>query len=54
LEEIDDEAEAKKRGFPKGSSFKLLKRDLIMVTEVDSKAAYEKYAQERKAALERI
>ncbi|RDX48270.1 aromatic compound dioxygenase [Lentinus brumalis] len=33
LEEVNDEAEARKRGFPKGSSFKLLQRDVILVPE---------------------
>ena len=31
LEEIKDEAEARKRGFPKGDTFKLLHRDIILV-----------------------
>ena len=29
-EHIEDEEEARKHGFPKGSSFKLLKRDLVL------------------------
>ncbi|TFK86369.1 aromatic compound dioxygenase [Polyporus arcularius HHB13444] len=33
LQEVNDEAEARKRGFPKGSSFKLLQRDVILVPE---------------------
>ena len=33
LEHIEDEEEARKRGFPKGSSFKLLKHDLVLLTE---------------------
>ena len=30
-EHIEDEEEARKRRFPKGSSFKLLKRDLVLL-----------------------
>ncbi|KAI0831162.1 aromatic compound dioxygenase [Trametes gibbosa] len=31
LEDVHDAAEARKRGFPKGDSFKLLKRDIVLV-----------------------
>jgi hypothetical protein len=47
LVDIDNEAEARKRGFPKGSKFKLLERDVIMVREEDSRIAREKGAAER-------
>lgn len=30
---MKDEAEARKRGFPKGDTFKLLKQDLILMPE---------------------
>ncbi|KIJ14709.1 hypothetical protein PAXINDRAFT_12534 [Paxillus involutus ATCC 200175] len=33
LEQVDDDAEARKRGFPKGGSFKLLKYDIVLLTE---------------------
>ncbi|KAM5539017.1 hypothetical protein V8D89_007240 [Ganoderma adspersum] len=33
LETVKDEAEAKKRGFPKGDTFKLLKQDFILMPE---------------------
>ncbi|KAH7912165.1 Intradiol ring-cleavage dioxygenase [Hygrophoropsis aurantiaca] len=33
LKEINDDDEARKRGFPKGGSFKLLSYDLVLVTE---------------------
>jgi len=33
LEQIDDETEARKRGFTNGGPFKLLKRDIILLTE---------------------
>lgn len=38
LEQVDDDEEARKRGFPKGGSFKLLKRDIILLTEEQSHA----------------
>ncbi|KAF8548763.1 aromatic compound dioxygenase [Imleria badia] len=37
LEQVDDEEEARKRGFPKGGSFKLLKRDIVLLTEEQSR-----------------
>lgn len=42
--DVDDEAEARKRGFPKGSKFKLLKFDFVLVTNEESKAALEQQA----------
>ncbi len=33
LETVNDEAEARKRGFPKGNTFKLLQRDVILVPQ---------------------
>lgn len=36
---MNDDAEAKRRGFPRGGSFKHLKFDIILVTEEQSKAA---------------
>ncbi|PIL34129.1 hypothetical protein GSI_03840 [Ganoderma sinense ZZ0214-1] len=33
LETVKDEAEARKRGFPKGDNFKLLRRDVILVPQ---------------------
>ncbi|KAL1947698.1 hypothetical protein VTO73DRAFT_13422 [Trametes versicolor] len=44
LSEVRDEAEARKRGFPKGGSFKLLHRDIILVPEEQSKQAFEQNA----------
>lgn len=35
---MDDEAEARKRGFPKGTKFKLLKYDFTLLTEEESAA----------------
>ena len=47
LEDINDDAEARKRGFPKGGSFKLLKFDIVLVPEAESKAAREEFAKQR-------
>ena len=33
LEHVEDEEETRKRGFLKGGSFKLLKRDIVLLTE---------------------
>ncbi|EPQ52090.1 dioxygenase family protein [Gloeophyllum trabeum ATCC 11539] len=46
LKDVDNEQEARKRGFPKGSHFKLLEHDLVLVPEAESKAAREQYARE--------
>ncbi|KAI9569865.1 aromatic compound dioxygenase [Boletus coccyginus] len=37
LEQIDDDKEARKRGFPKGGPFKLLKYDFVLLTEEQSR-----------------
>jgi hypothetical protein len=36
---VDDDAEARKRGFPKGGSFKLLQFDIVLTTEEEWEAA---------------
>ena len=36
MEQVNDDGEARKRGFPNGGSFKLLKHDLILLTEEQS------------------
>jgi len=41
LEQIDDDEEARKRGFPKGGPFKLLKYDLVLLTEEQSRVIRE-------------
>ncbi|KAL6299228.1 aromatic compound dioxygenase [Sparassis latifolia] len=46
LTDVNDDAEALKRGFAKGGSFKLLKFDIVMVPEADSRAAREQFAKE--------
>jgi len=50
LEEVKDEAETRKRGFTSGSSFKLIKFDIILVPEA-KKAAREQFAKERAKQL---
>lgn len=47
MEDVNDDDEAKRRGFPKGGPFKLLKFDLVLVTEEDSQKAREGFAKER-------
>ncbi|KAH9946231.1 aromatic compound dioxygenase [Epithele typhae] len=44
LEEVKNEAEARKRGFPKGDTFKLLKRDIVLVPEDQAQKRYEENA----------
>ena len=44
---MNDDDEARKRGFPKGGSFKLLTFDIVLVPEEEGKAAYEKAKDER-------
>ncbi|KAI0087399.1 aromatic compound dioxygenase [Irpex rosettiformis] len=47
LKEVNDDEEAKKRGFPKGGSFKLLTRDIVLVPTEESKRAREDFAVHR-------
>ncbi|CAL1699689.1 unnamed protein product [Somion occarium] len=47
LEEVNDDAEARKRGFPKGGSFKLLKYDVVLVPLDEAKAALEEFSKQR-------
>ena len=44
---MNDDEEARKRGFPNGGSFKLLTFDIVLVPEDESKRAREKFAAER-------
>jgi hypothetical protein len=39
LTEIDDDAEARKHGFPKGTKFKLLNYDFTLLTDAEWAAA---------------
>ena len=52
LQDVHDDAEARKRGFPKGGSFKLLQFDIIMVPDDESQAAREQFAREQAARLQ--
>lgn len=47
LEDVNDDAEARRRGFPKGGPFKLLKYDITLVPVDEAKAAFEAFAKER-------
>lgn len=47
LEDVNDDAEARKRGFPKGGSFKLLKYDITLVPLDEAKAAFEEFSKLR-------
>ncbi|KAH8084342.1 aromatic compound dioxygenase [Cristinia sonorae] len=51
LEEINDDAEARRRGFPNGGSFTLLKFDIILSPEAESEAARKAFAEERSRKL---
>ena len=44
---MNDDTEARKRGFPKGGSFKLLNFDIVLVPEEEAQAAFVKAKQER-------
>ena len=48
LKDIKDDDEARKRGFPKGGSFKLLEFDIVLVPEEESEVARKRFAEERK------
>jgi len=47
LKDIDDEEEARRRGFPKGKTFKLLQHDFVLVPFEEAEAARQKFAAER-------
>ncbi|KAF9652656.1 aromatic compound dioxygenase [Thelephora ganbajun] len=47
LKDIDDEEEARRRGFPKGKAFKLLQRDFVLVPSEEAEAVRQKFATER-------
>ncbi|KAF8437973.1 Intradiol ring-cleavage dioxygenase [Boletus edulis BED1] len=46
LEQVDDDAEARKRRFQKGGSFKLLKRNIVLLTEEQSRFARQQVVRE--------
>jgi hypothetical protein len=47
LKDVDDDEEARRLGFPRGGSFKLLKHDIILLTEEHSAAIRARVAEER-------
>jgi len=47
LKDVDNEEEARRRGFPKGKTFKLLQHDFILVESEEAEAARQKFAAER-------
>ena len=51
MKDVNDEAEARRRGFAKGSYFKLLQVDIVLVREEDSKAIREEQARRRAEAI---
>ena len=44
MQTVKDEAEARKRGFPNGDTFKLLQQDIILVPESQAAKAFEERA----------
>ena len=47
LKDIDDEEEARRRGFPKGKTFKLLQYDFVLIPSDEAEAVRQKFAAER-------
>ena len=47
LKDVDNEEEARRRGFPKGKTFKLLQHDFVLVESEEAEAARQKFAAER-------
>lgn len=47
LKDIDNEEEARRRGFPNGKPFKLLQHDFVLVPSEDAEGARQKFAAER-------
>jgi len=52
LKEIDNEEEARRRGFPKGKTFKLLQHDFVLVPSEEAEAARQKFAAERAKSVQ--
>ena len=54
LKDIDNEEEARRRGFPQGKTFKLLQHDFVLVPSEEAEATRQKFAAVRaKSAVER-
>ena len=47
MKDIDNEEEARRRGFPKGKAFKLLQQDFVLVPSEEAATAFQKFAAER-------
>ena len=47
LKDIDNEEEARRRGFPKGKAFKLLQHDFVLVPSDEAEATRQRFAAER-------
>ena len=52
LKDIDNEEEARRRGFPKGAAFKLLQHDFVLVPFEEAEAARQKFAAERAKSVQ--
>lgn len=53
MKDVNDEVEARKRGFLQGTkSFKILHYDIILASEEESKAAFERKSAERAKVLD--
>jgi hypothetical protein len=52
MKDIDNEEEARRRGFPKGKTFKLLQHDFILVPFEEAEAARKKFAEERAKSVQ--
>lgn len=52
LENINDEEEARRRGFPKGKGFKLLQYDFVLVPSEEAEAVRQKFAAERAKSVQ--
>lgn len=52
LKDIDNEEEARRRGFPKGKTFKLLQHDIVLVPSEEAEAARQKFAAERAESVQ--
>ena len=47
LKDVDNEEEVRRRGFPKGATFKYLQHDFILVPSEEAEAVRQKSAAER-------
>ena len=52
MRKIDNEEEARCRGFPRGTAFKLLQYDFVLVPSEEAEAARQKNAAERAKSVQ--